>query len=54
MLEAAGEALGAGAGLHVAKPAQTGVFVGISWTEYARIAVEAGAGERQFWAGAFI
>lgn len=45
VLEAAGEALGAGVGLHAAKPAQTGVFVGISWTEYARMAAEAGAGE---------
>lgn len=49
MLEAAGEALGAGAGLHSAKPAQTGVFVGISWTEYARMAAETGAGKCQVW-----
>lgn len=45
VLEAAGEALGAGSGMHVAKPAQTGVFVGISWTEYARMAADTGAGE---------
>ena len=47
VLEAAGEALVAGSGMHTAKPVQTGVFIGISWTEYARMAAEAGAGEGQ-------
>ena len=41
VLEAATEALaGAGASL---PPSRTGVFVGISWTEYARLAADAGA-----------
>ena len=42
VLEAAGEALLASASYHSAPVAKTGVFVGISWTEYARLAADAG------------
>ena len=44
VLEASGEALAAAAPLHTVAPARTGVFVGISWTEYARMASDAGTG----------
>lgn len=43
VLEAAGEALISAALHHAVPAARTGVFVGISWTEYARMAGEAGA-----------
>jgi acyl transferase domain-containing protein len=43
ILAAAGEALAATGALHAASPADTGVFVGISWTEYARMAADAGS-----------
>ena len=46
VLEAAGEVLAAGAGLHAAEAARSGVFVGLSWTEYARLAADAGTGAR--------
>lgn len=42
ILEAAGEALAAAAPHHSVSAAKTGVFVGISWTEHARLAGEAG------------
>ena len=41
MLEAASVAL-AGTGTRL-QPARTGVYVGISWTEYSRLAAESGA-----------
>jgi hypothetical protein len=44
VLEASGEALAAVAQLHTVVPARTGVFVGISWTEYAHMASDAGTG----------
>jgi acyl transferase domain-containing protein len=43
VLEASGEALVAAAALDAAAVGRTGVFVGISWTEYARMAAEAGS-----------
>ena len=45
VLEAAGEVLTAAKGAQgaVLPPARSGVFVGISWTEYARLAVDAGS-----------
>lgn len=45
VLEAAAEALAAGGAAVASLAARTGVFVGISWTEYARLATDAGAGE---------
>lgn len=45
VLEAAAEALAAGGPAVATLAARTGVFVGISWTEYARLAADAGAGE---------
>ncbi|KAL4451846.1 hypothetical protein ABPG75_007508, partial [Micractinium tetrahymenae] len=42
VLAAAGEALAGSTVLHAVPPARTGVFVGISWTEYARLAADAG------------
>ncbi len=44
VLAAAGEALAGAPSLHAAPAARTGVFVGISWTEYARLAADAGTG----------
>ena len=44
VLTAAAEALAAGSTLQALAPAHAGVFVGISWTEYARLAADAGTG----------
>ena len=44
VLEAAGEALAAASSLHTVEASRTGVFVGISWTEYARLAADMGTG----------
>lgn len=42
VLEAAGEGMAAAAPHHAVPPAKMGVFIGISWTEYARMAADAG------------